>query len=383
MNGKRDYYDVLGVSRSASADEIKRAYRRLARQYHPDVNKSPDAEAKFKEINEAYEVLSNPEKRAAYDRFGHAATQGGFADFGGFSDFGPGGFGDFSSIFEDLFGMGMGARRARRGPRRGSDLQVGITLTFEEAVFGCEKEIEVRRVETCPHCRGTGAEPGTSPLRCPQCNGMGEIQRRQQSIFGTILTSTTCPRCGGTGEVVTTPCSVCHGRKQVEALRRLSVTIPPGVDDGTQIRLAGEGNHGLNNGPPGNLYVVLTVQPHPFFRRRDNDILLEMPINIAQAALGAEVQVPTLDGMETLTIPPGTQHGRTFRLRGKGVPHLRRQDRRGDQLVTVRVVVPTKLNARQRKLLKELGETLGTENLGDERTFFDKLADAIGDALGG
>jgi molecular chaperone DnaJ len=380
MANKRDYYEVLDVPRSASADEIKRAYRRLARQYHPDVNKDTEAEARFKEINEAYEVLSSAEKRAAYDRFGHAGTQGGFGGFSG------GGFGDFTSIFEDLFtGMGMGSatRQSQRGPRRGADLRVGITLSFEEAIFGCEKEVEVPRAETCQHCYGSGAEPGTSPLRCPQCNGTGEIQRRQQSIFGTILTSSTCPRCNGTGEVITTPCSECQGRKQVQVSRRLSVTVPPGVDDGTQIRLAGEGNQGLNNGPAGNLYVVLTVQPHEIFRRRDNDVLMELPVNIAQAALGVEMEVPTLEGKATITIPPGTQHGRTLRLKGKGVPHLRRRDRRGDQLITVRVVVPTKLTPRQKGLLQQLGETLGSEQLGDERGFFDKLADAIGDAFGG
>lgn len=376
MTTKRDYYEVLGVARSASADEIKSAFRRLARQYHPDVNKEAGAEAAFKEINEAYEVLSNSDKRAAYDRFGHAGTQGGFGT----------GFGDFTSIFEDLFtgmGMGAGAQRSQRGPRRGADLRLGITLTFEEAVFGCDKDVEIRRAETCPHCFGSGAEPGTSPLRCPQCNGSGEIQRRQQSIFGTILTSSTCTRCSGTGEVITTPCTQCRGQKQVQVNRRLSVTVPPGVDDGTQIRLAGEGNQGFSGGPPGNLYVALTVQPHVLFRRRDNDILLELPINIAQAALGADVEVPTLDGKSVLHISPGTQTGRVFRIKGDGVPFLRQRDRRGDQLVTVRVVVPTKLTPRQKKLLEELGETLGTDQLGDSRGFFDKLADALGDALGG
>jgi molecular chaperone DnaJ len=376
MSTKRDYYDVLGVARSASADEIRSAYRKLARQYHPDVNKEPDAEANFKEINEAYEVLSNGEKRAAYDRFGHAGTQGGF---GGFS----GGFGDFGSIFEDLFGMGGQTRQTQRGPRRGADLRVGVTLSFEEAVFGCDREVDVTRLESCTHCFGSGAEPGTSPLRCPQCNGTGEVQRRQQSIFGTILTSTTCSRCNGLGEVITTPCIECQGRKQVQATRRLNVAVPAGVDDGTQIRLAGEGNQGLAGGPAGNLYVALTVQPHAIFQRRDNDIVMELPINIAQAALGAEIEVPTLDGMETLVVPPGTQHGKVLRLKGKGVPHLRRSERRGDQMVIVDVAVPTQLNARQKKLLEELGETLGTPKLGDERGFFDKLAGAFSDAFGG
>ncbi|MEA3337666.1 MAG: molecular chaperone DnaJ [Chloroflexota bacterium] len=380
MSAKRDYYEVLGVPRSASADEIKRSFRRLARESHPDVNRDAGAEARFKEINEAYEVLSNTDKRAAYDRFGHAGTQGGFGGFGG------GGFGDFGSIFEDLFaGMGMGGmggRASQRGPRRGADLRLGISLTFEEAVFGCEKQVEITRAETCDRCFGSGAEPGTSPLRCPQCSGTGEIQRRQQSIFGTVLTSSTCPRCNGTGEVITTPCTECQGQKQAQKARTLSVNIPPGVDDGTQIRLAGEGNQGVSNGPPGNLYVVLTVEPHDIFKRRDNDILMELPINMAQAALGAEVEVPTLEGKETVSIPAGSQFGRTLRLKGKGVPNLRRKDRRGDQLIKLRVVVPTKLTSDQKKLLNKLGDSLGTEQLGDDRGFFDKLADAIGDALG-
>lgn len=374
MTTKRDYYEVLGVARSASSDEIRSAYRKLARQYHPDVNKEAGAEASFKEINEAYEVLSNGEKRAAYDRFGHAGAQGGF---GGFS----GGFGDFGSIFEDLFGMGGQTRQSQRGPRRGADLRVGVTLTFEEAVFGVDREVEVTRLEGCTHCFGSGAEPGTSPLRCPQCNGTGEVQRRQQSIFGAILTSTTCSRCNGTGEVITTPCVECQGRKQVQATRRLNVAVPAGVDDGTQIRLAGEGNQGLAGGPAGNLYVALSVQPHAVFQRHDNDIVMELPINIAQAALGAEIEVPTLDGAETLVVPPGTQHGKVLRLRNKGVPHLRRSERRGDQLVVIKVAVPAHLTPKQKKLLEELGETLGTPKLGDERGFFDKLAGAFSDAF--
>ena len=374
MTTKRDYYEVLGVARSASSDEIRSAYRKLARQYHPDVNKEAGAEASFKEINEAYEVLSNGEKRAAYDRFGHAGAQG---SYGGFS----GGFGDFGSIFEDLFGMGGQTRQSQRGPRRGADLRVGVTLTFEEAVFGVDREVEVTRLEGCTHCFGSGAETGTGPLRCPQCNGTGEVQRRQQSIFGAILTSTTCSRCNGTGEVITTPCVECQGRKQVQATRRLNVAVPAGVDDGTQIRLAGEGNQGLAGGPAGNLYVALSVQPHAVFQRHDNDIIMELPINIAQAALGAEIEVPTLDGVETLAVPPGTQHGKVLRLKNKGVPHLRRSERRGDQLIAIKVAVPVHLTAKQKKLLEELGETLGTPKLGDERGFFDKLAGAFSDAF--
>ncbi|MGQ9840635.1 MAG: molecular chaperone DnaJ [Anaerolineae bacterium] len=380
---KRDYYEVLGVPRDADENAIKSAYRKLARQYHPDVNKSEDAEERFKEINEAYEVLSDPDKRAAYDRFGHAATQGGFgaggpgAGFGGF-----GGFGGFSDIFEEFFGGFTGTRTATRGPARGADLRYDLDITFEEAVFGAEKEIEVPRLETCPQCQGSGAEPGTKPIRCPQCNGTGEVRRAQQTILGQFVTVTTCPRCNGEREIVTTPCSYCRGQKRVRVTRKLVVNIPAGVDDGMRIRLAGEGEPGERGGPPGSLFVVLHVQPHPFFQRQENDILLEFPINIVQAALGAEVEVPTLDGPARLSIPAGTQHGTVFKLRGKGVPILR-SNRRGDQLVIVRVVVPEKLNDKQRRLLKELGETLGLESLGkDNRTLFEKFVDAVGNALG-
>ena len=325
MSTKRDYYEVLGVPRSASSDEIRSAYRRLARQHHPDVSQEQNAEGQFKEINEAYEVLSNAEKRTTYDRFGHAGIQG---NAGGFS----GGFTDFSPIFEDLFaGMGRaGTRQPQRGPRRGSDLRVGLTLSFEEAVFGVDKQVDVQRMETCQHCQGSGAEPGTNPLRCPQCGGAGEVQRRQQSIFGTILTSSTCPRCNGAGEVITTACVECQGQKQVQATRRMTVSVPAGVDDGTQIRLAGEANHGLAGGPAGNLYVALSVQPHLFFQRHDNDIVMELPINIAQAALGAEVDVPTLDGEEKLVIPPGTQKrpGTAAQKQRRAAPAAQRTPRR-------------------------------------------------------
>jgi len=374
MSRKRDYYEVLGVSRTASQEEIKKAFRRLARQYHPDVNKDPGAEEIFKEINEAYEVLSDPEKRARYDRFGHAGINGtgGFPDFSGF------GFGGLDEIFEDFFGFGMGTRRARQRPRRGADLRYDLTIEFEEAVFGCEKELEVPRDEICPHCRGTGAEPGTQPVRCPQCHGTGEVRRVQQTILGSFVSVTTCPRCGGTGEVVNTPCTHCRGRKVVRVTRRISVKIPPGVDDGTRIRLAGEGEPGEYGGPPGNLYVVLNVKPHPYFRRQNNDIILELGINVAQAALGDEVEVPTLDGPVKLSIPPGTQTGQVFRLRGKGVPYLRRNGR-GDQLVIINVQIPTRLTERQRELFLELSKTLGREVIPQrEKGFFDKLRDVLG-----
>jgi len=377
MNGKRDYYEVLGIGRNASQSEIKRAYRRLARQYHPDVNPGDkEAEERFKEVNEAYEVLSDADKRARYDRFGHAGLQGGgFGDFTGFGGFGP--FSGIDEIFESFFGATR-PRTARRAPRRGTDLRYDLTITFEEAIFGCEKELEIPRHETCPHCRGSGAEPGTTPTRCPQCNGTGEVRRVQQSILGSFVNVTTCPRCRGEGEIVTTPCSECRGQKRVRVTRRLTVKIPPGVDDGTQIRLAGEGEAGIYGGPAGNLYVVLHVQPHPYFRRQDNDIIIELAINVAQAALGDKIKVPTLDGEEELVIPAGTQTGKVFRLPGKGVPYLRRNGR-GDQLVIVRVAVPTKLTPEQKKLFKELSKTLGQEVIPqEEKGLLDHLREVLG-----
>jgi molecular chaperone DnaJ len=376
---KRDYYEVLGVARDADENAIKSAYRKLARQYHPDVNKSADAGEKFKEINEAYEVLSSAEKRQVYDRYGHAAAQGGFGGGGG-----PGfsGFGDISDIFDEFFGGFTGARGAgRRGPVQGNDLRYDLEITFEQAVFGIEKEIEVPRFEACPQCKGSGAEPGTSPVRCPQCNGTGEVRRAQQTILGQFVNVSPCPRCNGEGEIVTSPCTVCHGQKRVRVTRKLSVNVPAGVDDTMRIRLAGEGELGERGGPAGNLYVVLHVKPHKLFHRNEQSILLDLPVNIVQASLGAEVEVPTLEGTVKLTIPAGTQHGDVFRLRGKGVPVLH-SNRRGDQLITAHLVVPEKLNDKQRQLLGELGKSLGIESLGkDNRSFVEKFLDAVGEAF--
>ena len=379
MSAKRDYYEVLGVNRSATEEQIKKSYRLLARQYHPDVSNAPEAETRFKEINEAYEILSDQKKRAAYDQFGHAGVSGnGFNDFSGF-----GGFGGLGDIFEDLFsGFGMGGtQRSRRGPRRGGDLRYDMEITFEEAVFGVENEIEIPRHETCPQCNGTGAEPGTSPTTCPQCRGTGEIRRVQQSILGSFVNVATCPRCQGEGTIITTPCTECHGQKKIRRTRTISVTIPAGVDDGTQMRLAGEGETGSNGGPPGNLYVVISVKKHPLFLRRDHDLFLELPINFVQAALGNEVSIPTLEGDETLVIPAGTQTGKMFRLKGKGVPRLRRSGR-GDLLVSTRIVTPTRLDDEQKELLKQLGETLGEEVIPQNgRGFFERMVDALGEAF--
>lgn len=371
----RDYYQILGVPRNASQEEIKGAFRRLARQYHPDVNDSPNAEERFKEINEAYAVLSDEEKRSIYDRYGHAGLNG----MGGMPDFTNFDFPDFADLFSDFFGFGTSRRRqrGRYAPRRGADLQYNLKLTFEEAVFGTEKEIEITRDEICSACRGTRAEPGTSPVRCSTCGGSGEIRKARQTILGSMVQVSTCPACGGSGEVVSTPCRTCGGRGFERRTRKKVVSVPAGVDDGTQIRLAGEGQPGINGGPPGNLYLVINVKPHKFFRRRGDDILLNLSINVAQAALGAEVEVPTIDSSVMLKIPPGTQSGKVFRLRGKGVPNLR-GSRRGDQLVLVDVKIPTRLTNEQRELFEKLAASLGSEVAPEERSFFERLKDIMG-----
>ncbi|HLO31826.1 MAG TPA: molecular chaperone DnaJ [Anaerolineales bacterium] len=369
----RDYYEVLGVGRNASNDEIKASFRKLARQYHPDVNKDGDAEEKFKEINEAYGVLSDAEKRARYDRFGKE----GLGNMGGFHDYTMDG--DFADIFEDLlrgFGFSTG-RRSRKGPRRGRDLQMQVTLTFEEAVFGVEKEVEFQREETCSRCNGTGAEPGTSPVRCPTCNGQGEVRQVQQSIFGQIMQTVTCPTCNGRGETISSPCKTCHGGGLERKTVKKKVQIPAGVDGGTQIRLAGEGGPGVYGGPNGSLFLLLDIRPHKFFKRRENDIVLNLDINVAQATLGADIDVPTLDGDEKLKIPSGTQPGKVFHIKNKGVPYLRRNGR-GDQLVIVNVAVPTKLTKEQRELFEKLAESLGTTVKPQEKGFLDWLNEALG-----
>ena len=368
---QRDYYEILGVQRNATKDDLKSAFRKLARQYHPDVNKEPDAEEKFKEINEAYAVLSDDDKRSAYDRFGHAGVNGGgFAtDFTNV---------DFSDIFEEFFGGfgGMGGRRSRNTPRRGADLNARVQLTFEEAIFGVEKEIDITRDETCATCRGSGAEPGTSPTRCGTCGGRGEVRQVRQTFLGSMVQVTTCPTCNGSGQINSSPCHNCRGRGLERKTVHKVVPIPPGVDNGTQIRLAGEGQPGTFGGPNGNFYLEVMVQPHKYFRRRQDNILLDLSINIAQATLGAEVEVPTVDGPAHLRIPSGTQAGKVFTLKGKGVPHLRSSGR-GDQLVVVNVETPTRLSQDQRKLFEELAKTMGTEVSLQDKSFFDKLKDFI------
>ncbi len=371
---QRDYYEILGVPRNASQEEIKSAFRRLARQYHPDVSDAPDAEERFKEINEAYGVLSDPEKRRRYDQFGRA----GLGDLGDMPDFATM---DFSDLFEELlgsfgFGFGRTAGRARR-PRRGRDLQMPLSLTFEEAIFGVEKTIEITRNDTCDRCHGSGSEPGTTPQRCATCGGSGEIRQVRQTIFGAMMQTEVCPSCGGRGEVIPTPCHACQGSGRARKTVQKVVAVPAGVDDGTQIRLAGEGEAGSLGGPPGDLYLILRVQRHPFFKRRGNDILLNLDINVAQAALGAEIKVPTVDGEETLHLPPGTQPGQVFTLRGRGVPYLRKNGR-GDQHVIVNVAIPKKLSREQRELFEKLAETLGNNVKPKEKGFLEWLNEALG-----
>ncbi len=375
MATERDYYEILGVNKNASADEIKTAFRNLARKYHPDVNKTPEAEEKFKEINEAYQVLSDTDKRAAYDRYGRAGVSGMGSGF----DYSAV---DLSDILGDLFGFGGfggfgGSRtRQRNAPRQGADLQTVVTLQFEEACFGVEKEIQFARDEKCSRCHGNGAEPGTSPQRCSTCNGTGEVKTSRQTMFGSMVQVATCPTCGGRGEMIPTPCTQCHGRGLERKTVKKIVAIPAGVDTGTRIRMSGEGQPGENNGPNGDLYVDVKVNPHRFFRRHDFDIQLDINVNISQAALGDDITVPTVDGSEKLKIPAGTQPGKVFTLKGKGVPYLR-SNGRGNQKVIVNVVIPSNLTAEQRDLLEQLAPTLGTEVIPQEKSFWDRIKDAI------
>jgi len=360
MRVKRDYYEVLGIGRNATDEEIKRAFRKLAFKHHPDHNHEAGAAERFKEVNEAYEVLSDTEKRSAYDRFGHGGAEGFFGR--GFEGFNFGGFGD---IFDAFFG---GATTAtRQAPRRGADLRYGITITLEEAAFGCEKEINISRTENCSLCQGIGSKPGSQPSRCPNCNGIGQVRRVQQSIFGRFTTATTCPRCHGEGRIITEPCPRCKGTGQEKYQRSILVKIPAGVDDGSQIRLSGEGQSGTRGGPSGNLYIAVSVAEHEYFRRDDDNILYQLPINFAQAALGTEVEVPTLDGNTKLKIPAGSQTGTVFQLKGNGIPHLHRRGR-GDQLVRLFVATPDSLTKHQRQLFQELADTLSPPKKGRQES---------------
>jgi molecular chaperone DnaJ len=373
----QDYYEVLGVSRDASAADIKQAYRRLARKYHPDVNKEADAEERFKEVNAAYEVLSDDQKRSMYDRFGTEVPPG----FGGF-DFGGAGARDPFDIFAEVFGnfgnFGGFGRSGRAGPRRGQDIRTSLTISFEEAAFGAEKEVEIRREELCTVCDGSGAKPGTSPERCPECNGSGQTRQVQHTLLGSFVNITTCTRCRGRGTIVKTPCNECNGSGRVHADRAIEVTIPAGVENGVTVRVSGQGGPGEMSGPHGNLYITLNVEPHEYFKRRGNDVILELQVNVAQAALGDTVKVPTLDGSRQITIPAGTQSGAIFRLRGLGIPHLRGNGR-GDELIVTQVAIPKRLTDEQRELFEQLASTLGTEVIvEDKQSFVDRVKEALG-----
>ena len=385
MAEKRDYYEVLGVEKGASEDEIKKAYRKLAKANHPDLHPGDkECEERFKEINEAYEVLSDPDKRAKYDQFGHAAFDpsaggpggAGFGGFGGFGDIFGGGFGD---IFGDIFGGGFGGGQTQRsGPRRGENLRVRLNITFEEAAFGCEKEINVGRVEQCPDCKGTGCAPGTTPEVCPDCKGTGSVRTTQRTPFGVVQTSGACKKCGGRGKIIHQPCPRCGGRGAVRKNQTIKVKIPSGIDDGQTLNLRGKGNAGLDGGPAGDLLITVFVKPHPLFERDGNSVLMEMPVSFAQAALGAEIEVPTIDGRIEYKIPEGTQTGTTFRMRGKGIQNVNGRGR-GDQYVRVNIEVPKNLSDKQKKLLREFEETSTDENQVKRKSFWDKVKDALKD----
>jgi molecular chaperone DnaJ len=364
---KTDYYELLSVERTASDGEIKTAYRKLAMQYHPDRNpNNPEAEEQFKACSEAYSVLSDPDKRAAYDRYGHAAFSGGN---GGGSPFQ--GQGDLSDIFGDLFGemfnMGGSNRRATR-QQRGRDLKYDMQLTFEEAVFGVEREISIRRAEACTDCRGTGSASGKQPETCQQCGGRGQV-RSQQGFFSVAR---TCPVCSGTGTIIRTPCTTCRGDSRITREHKILVKVPAGVEQETRIRYSGEGEAGRFSGPAGDLYVVLDVKPHKFFERDGDDLHCVIPISFPQAALGADLQLQTLEGLETIKVPEGTQSGKEFKLRGKGVPHLNSHGK-GDLIVEVRIQTPAKLSKQQKDLMKQLAETITVENTPLSRGLFSKV----------
>ncbi len=379
MADKRDYYEVLGVQKTASADDIKKAYRSLARKYHPDLHPDDkDCAEKFKEVNEAYEVLSDPSKKERYDQFGHAGVDPNYGSggFGGGAGFNP--FGDMGDIFENLFGGGFGggfggSTRARAdAPRRGQDIDTTVTIEFMEACMGVKRDIKINRLDKCPDCKGTGASAGSTPQTCPECGGRGQVKVAQRTPFGVISSQKTCTKCGGKGKIVSNPCSKCGGNGRVRVSKSLSVDIPAGIDDGQMLRVSGQGDAGINGGPSGNLNVGVRVKNHPLFERDEYDIHCEIPITYAQAVMGDELVVPTIDGNVKYSIGEGTQTGTVFRLKGKGVKKLQRSER-GDQYVKVYVEVPKNLDKKQKELLKEFEASLEDKNYEKKKNFFDKL----------
>jgi molecular chaperone DnaJ len=373
MATKRDYYDVLGVTRGASDDDIKKAYRRKAMEHHPDRNKRPDAEAKFKEANEAYQVLADPNKRAGYDRFGHAGVGSDAGQARGFD--GQEVFGGFGDIFDSFFGD-VGSRQ--RGRQRGRDVETRVTIPFEDAVLGTELEVGINHIEMCNHCTGSGSEPGTSTTKCQSCRGAGQVRQAQRTFFGQFTQVVTCPTCKGRGSLISTPCNICNGGGTERRKRKIAVGIPAGVENGMQVRLTGEGDASLNGGQAGNLLISISVIPHKYFRRTGNDLVYELKISFPQAALGAEVEVPTLEGTEILKIPPGTQPSTVFRIRGSGVPEIN-GTRRGDLLISMGVDVPTSLDADQKLLLEELQRKINppTNGADGDKGLLGKIKDAF------
>ena len=380
MSEKRDYYEVLGVGKDADAKEIKKAYRKLAMKYHPDKNPGDkDAEEKFKEINEAYEVLSDEEKRSTYDRFGHDGLngQGGFGGGQGFGGFGGSGFGGFEDIFGDIFGSSFGggfggSSSRRRGPKRGADIRQSVTISFEDAAFGKKIKVKINRSEECEECHGSGARPGTAKKTCPTCHGSGTVQSVQRTPFGNIASQRTCSTCDGEGEINESPCNKCHGKGSVRKTKTIEVDIPAGIDDGQMIKLSGQGEVGEKGGPRGDLYIVVNVQKHDIFTREGYDVYIEMPIRFTQAALGDKLEVPTLDGKVSYTLPEGTQTGTVFRLREKGIPKLR-SNSRGDQYVKVIIDTPKKLNEDQKELLRKFDESCGNKVHEKQRSWKSKI----------
>lgn len=369
---KRDYYEVLGVDKNASVEDIKKAFRKAARQYHPDVNKAADAEEKFKEAKEAYDVLGDDQKRAAYDRYGHVDPNQGMGG-GGFNNADFGGFGD---IFDMFFGGGGGQRRNPNAPQRGNDLQYSMNIEFKEAVFGKETDITIPRTESCETCRGTGARPGTRPETCSVCKGTGQQEVIQNTAFGRIVNRRVCSACSGQGTIVKDRCTDCHGTGKIKKQRKIHVKIPAGVDDGAQLRVTGEGESGTKGGPPGDLYIVIRVKSHDFFEREGDDIYCEIPLTFAQAALGDEIEIPTLTEKVKLKIPPATQTGTYFRLKGKGVPRLRGYGQ-GDQHVKVVVVTPTNLTEEQRELLRQFSGLNGEHMHDKQQSLFERMKKAF------
>ena len=370
---KRDYYEVLGVSRGASEAEIKKAYRKLAKENHPDLHPGDkEAEARFKEVNEAYEVLSDADKKARYDQYGHAGVDPNFGAGGGFD--GSFDFGDLGDIFGSFFGGGFGGGRRTNpnAPQRGESIRVSLAISFEEAAFGCEKSVTVERMETCETCHGNGCAPGSTPEVCPECHGTGTVQVRRQTPMGVFATSSPCTRCGGKGKIIHQPCKDCHGTGAVRKRKTIQASIPAGIDNGQTISIRGQGNAGKNGGPAGDLLITITVRPHELFRREGTSVLCEAPITFAQAVLGAELEIPTIDGKVKYELPEGTQSGTTFRLKGKGIPALNGRGR-GDQYVTVYIETPRNLNKEQKEALKKFAESMGDSNYEARPKFFKKF----------